>query len=83
MAAMGAGRDGGDGRDAAAQGPSFHAKPAGNLKQVMRSIPYPNSEIVYAVQTKAPASADEWKTVENASIAIAETANLTPVCRAG
>ena len=59
-----------------AQAPSFRPKPAGNLKQVMRSIPYPNSEIVYAVQTKAPASADEWKTVENASIAIAETANL-------
>jgi cytochrome c556 len=59
-----------------AQAPVYEPKPVGNLKQVMRSIPYPNSEIIYAVQTKAPANAEEWKTVENASIAIAETANL-------
>jgi cytochrome c556 len=52
------------------------AKPVGNLKQVMRSIPYPNSNILFEVQSKAPKDDAEWKAVENAAIAIAETANL-------
>lgn len=55
---------------------AFHPRPVGNLKQVMRSIPYPNSDIVFAVQKKAPASDDEWKAIQNAAIAIAETATL-------
>ncbi len=60
-----------------AQAPSsFRPKPVGNLKQVMRSIPFPNSNLIFDVQTKAPKDDAEWKTVENAAIAIAETANL-------
>lgn len=52
------------------------AAPVGNLKQIMRGIPYPNSEIIFAVQKKAPNTEDEWKVAQDASIAIAETANL-------
>ena len=59
---------------AIAQAPSFKPKPVGNLKQVMRSIPYPNSDIIFAVQGKAPKDEKEWQTVENAAIAISETA---------
>jgi hypothetical protein len=61
---------------ALAQAPAFRARPVGNLKQVMRSIPYPNSNIIFDVQSKAPKDDDEWKTVENAAMAIAETAAL-------
>jgi len=62
---------------AVAQAPRlFRPKPVGSLKQVMRSIPYPNSDIIFAVQKKAPQSEEEWKTVENSAMAIAETANL-------
>lgn len=59
-----------------AQAPSFKPKPIGNLKQVMRSIPYPNSDVIFAVQSKAPKDDKEWQTVENAAIAISETAAL-------
>src|ERR1700676_29252 len=61
---------------ALAQAPSFKPKPIGDLKQVMRSVPYPNSDIIFAVQSKAPADEKAWQTVENAAIAISETANL-------
>jgi cytochrome c556 len=61
---------------AIAQALSFKPKPVGSLKQVMRSIPYPNSDIIFAVQSKAPKDEKEWQTVENAAIAISETATL-------
>jgi cytochrome c556 len=61
---------------AVAQAPSFKPKPVGNLKQVMRSVPYPNSDIIFGVQSKVPKDEKEWQTVENAAIAISETANL-------
>jgi|SRR5579864_6182143 len=61
---------------AIAQAPSFKLKPIGNLRQVMRSIPLPNSDIIFAVQGKAPADEKAWQVVENAAIAIAESANL-------
>jgi len=54
----------------------FRARPVGNLKQVMWSIAFPSSNIIFDVQKKAPSTADEWATVQNAAIAIAETANL-------
>jgi cytochrome c556 len=47
-----------------------------NLKQVMRSVPLPNSDIIFGVQSKLPRNDMEWQTVENAAIAIEETANL-------
>jgi len=61
---------------AIAQAPSNMPKPYGNLKQVMRSVPLPNSDIIFAVQEKPPKNDMDWQTVENAAIAIEETANL-------
>ena len=61
---------------AIAQAPSFKPKPVGNLQQVMRSIPLPNSDIIFAVQGKAPTDDKGWQAVENAAIAISETATL-------
>jgi hypothetical protein len=61
---------------AIAQAPSYTPKPYGNLKQVMRSLPLPSSDIIFGVQEKPPKNDMEWQTVENAAIAIQETANL-------
>jgi cytochrome c556 len=61
---------------AIAQAPGSGPKPYGNLKQVMRGVPLPNSDIIFAVQSKLPKNDMEWQTVENAAIAIEETANL-------
>jgi cytochrome c556 len=52
------------------------AQSPGNLKQLMRSVPYPNSNLIFEVQSKPPKNDVEWKTIENAAIAIQETANL-------
>ena len=56
--------------------PAYESQAGGNLKQLMRSVPYPNSNIIFEVQSKPPKNDMEWKTVENAAIAIQETANL-------
>lgn len=61
---------------AIAQAPSFKPMPVGNLKQVMRSVPLPNSDIIFGVQSKVPADEKAWQTVENAAIAISESAAL-------
>ena len=58
-----------------AQAP-YKSKPYGNLKQVMRSVALPNSDIIFAVQSKPPKSDVEWQAVENAAIAIEETTTL-------
>jgi cytochrome c556 len=54
----------------------YKQQPYGNLKQVMRSVPLPNSVIIFSVQSKLPTNDMEWQTVENAAVAIEETANL-------
>jgi cytochrome c556 len=61
---------------AIAQAPAHKAQPYGNLKQVMRSVPLPNSDIIFAVQSKPPKNDADWQPVENAAIAIEETATL-------
>lgn len=62
---------------AAAQVPAkLPPKPFGNVKQLMRAIPYPNSDIIFAVQETAPKDEAEWQRVENAAVAIAEAARL-------
>jgi hypothetical protein len=78
-------------RGTAARGaaaPAAGGRVHGTLAQVMRSIPFPNSNIVFDVQDTDPAKkkADPngpwlgqymgWEGVENAGVAIAETANL-------
>ena len=72
---------------AAAQAPS--AKPLGNLAQVMRGIFFPNSNIIFDVQTRDPDAPPEgnpdgrfsriytgWPVVENAALALAEATYL-------
>jgi hypothetical protein len=45
----------------------------------MRSIRYPNSNLIFDVQSKPPNHKMEWKNVENASMAIVEFANLVTI----
>ena len=87
-------RGGGRGAGAAAAGPQTH----GNMLQVMRGVLFPPSNVVFAAQddpaTVKPAddpstspnplssSYGQWTAVENAGIAIAESANLLTVPRA-
>jgi len=61
---------------AIAQAPSKQAQPAWDLKQVMRGVLLPNSNIIFSVQLKAPKNDMEWRTVENAAIGVQEAANL-------
>ena len=61
---------------AIAQAPSYTPKPYGNLKQVMRSVALPNSDIIFAIQSKPPKNDMEWQAVVNAAVAIEETYNL-------
>ena len=61
---------------AIAQAPSYTPKPYGNLKQVMRSVALPNSDIIFGLQSKPPKSDLEWQIVVNAAVAIEETSNL-------
>ena len=68
-------------------------QPYGTLAQVMRAIPFPNSNIIFDTQDKDPAAAPKpgdgggatnayagvysgWQAVEQAAIALSETANL-------
>ena len=58
---------------------SYKPKPLANLQQIMRGIALPNSNIIFDVQSKPPKDEMEWKTVENAAMAIAEFANLVTI----
>jgi cytochrome c556 len=75
----------------AAAGPT--PQPYGTLAQVMRAIPFPNSNIIFDTQDKDPAAPVKpgegggatnayagvysgWQAVEQAAIALSETANL-------
>jgi cytochrome c556 len=61
---------------AIAQAPPYTPKPYGNLKQVMRSVALPNSDIIFGIQSKPPKTDMEWQNVVNAAVAIEETSNL-------
>jgi len=78
-------------RGAAAPAPArggSNAQAHGSLAQVMRAIPFPNSNIIFDVQDNDPAKKKPdptgpyigtyqgWEGVENAGLAIAEFANL-------
>lgn len=85
----------GGGEAPAASGPA--QVPYGNLAQMMRGIPFPNSNIIFDTQTidpGAPPDATEagggatatfasvyggWQAVENAALALQETANLLTI----
>jgi hypothetical protein len=73
------------------------AQPYANLAQVMRGIPFPNSNIIFDTQSLDPAALKKpgeqgvgasaqynsvyggWQAVENAALAIQETANLITI----
>lgn len=64
---------------AIAQAPSFTPKPYGNLKQVMRSVLLPNSNIILGLQDHPPQNEADWQNVVNASVAIEESYNLVMI----
>jgi hypothetical protein len=55
---------------------SFKSKPVGNLKQVMRGILLPNSDMIFGVQQTAPKDDKGWADVSNAAVAIGESSAL-------
>jgi hypothetical protein len=62
---------------ALAQAPAVSKpKPVGNLKQVMRAILLPNSDLIFGVQQTAPKDDMGWETLANAAVAIGESASL-------
>jgi hypothetical protein len=61
---------------AIAQAPSYTPKPYGNLKQVMRSVALPNSNVILGLQDKPPKNDADWQAVVNAAVAIEEMSNL-------
>ena len=61
---------------AMAQAPAYKPQSYGNLKQVMRSVALPNSNLIMVVQSKPPKNDMDWQAIENAAIAIEETSNL-------
>jgi hypothetical protein len=79
----------------AAAPPAPAAQPYASLAQVMRGIPFPNSNIIFDTQSLDPAAEKKpgdtsgagasaqynsvyggWQAVENAALALSETANL-------
>jgi cytochrome c556 len=64
---------------AIAQAPPYTPKPFGNLKQVMRSVALPNSDIIFAVQENLPKTDMDWQKVINAAVAIEELENLITI----
>ena len=72
------------------------AKPYGTLAQLMRGIPFPNSNIIFDTQSTDPGAPQKpaegqtasaqfsgvyggWQAVENAALALQETANLITI----
>jgi len=61
---------------AIAQAPAYKPAPIGTLKQVMRGVLLPNSDIVFSVAQAAPKNDKEWAVVQDSAIAISEAAAL-------
>jgi len=61
---------------AIAQAPSKASKPDGDLKQVMRGVALPNSNIIFAVESRKPKNDLDWQAVLNAAVAIEDTYKL-------
>jgi hypothetical protein len=59
---------------ALAQAPTF--QPVGTVHQIMLGIVKPTSDIIFAVPGKKPANDEEWATVQNAALTLAEAGNL-------
>ena len=61
---------------AIAQAPVYKPAPVGTLKQVMRGVLLPNSDIVFSVSQTPPKNDKEWAVVQDSAIAISEAAAL-------
>ena len=61
---------------AVAQAPVYKAVPVGTLKQVMRGVILPNSDILFSVAQTPPKNDKEWAVVQDSAIALAESAAL-------
>ena len=59
---------------AAAQAPTF--QPVGSVRQLMLGIVAPTSDVIFKVPNKAPKNDQEWTTVQNSALILAETGNL-------
>jgi len=59
-----------------AQAPVYKPAPIGILKQVMRGVVLPNSDILFSVAQTPPKNDKEWAVVQDSAIAISEAAAL-------
>ena len=59
---------------AMAQAPTF--QPVGTVRQVMLGIVKPTSDVVFKFQFDSPKTAEEWATLQNNSLNLAEAGNL-------
>lgn len=64
---------------AIAQAPAYSPKPYGNLKQVMRAVLLPNSNVILSIQDHPPKTDTDWQAVIYASVAIEEAYNLVMI----
>ena len=58
------------------QAPVYKPAPVGTLKQVMRGVVLPNSDILFSVAQTPPKNDKEWAVVQDSAIAISEAAAL-------
>ncbi len=60
--------------EAMAQAPAF--QPVGTVRQVMLGIVKPTSDVVFKFQFDPPKTAEEWATLQNSALNLAEAGNL-------
>ena len=54
--------------------PTF--KPVGNVLQIMEAVIIPSSNVIWNVPAEAPENDEEWATVRNNALSLAEAGNL-------
>jgi hypothetical protein len=59
---------------AVAQTPTF--QPVGTVRQIMLGIVKPTSDVVFKFQFDPPKTDEEWATLQNNALSLAETGNL-------
>jgi hypothetical protein len=59
---------------AMAQAPTFH--PVGTVRQIMLGIVKPTSDVIFKFQFDPPKTAEDWATLQNNALNLAEAGNL-------
>ena len=59
---------------ALAQAPTF--QPVATVAQIMLAVTYPNSDALFYIERNPPKTANEWKSLENQALMLAESGNL-------